>query len=111
MKRPYTLAAVQGATARAAIQLELMVKRAEMVTKDTHRGARLKALECKACFYTAGMRISGRAMTAWNCIRCEAESVYASTDIPTLCRACAEATKLCAHCGGDRGGKKRTKLP
>lgn len=92
--------------ARVTNALEL----AQKLTDDPERLHRLKAQECKACWYFN--QFGGQAITTRPCAACTEVITWGNTNCPVLCVPCAKAIKLCRHCGSDIGlNPKRRKWP
>jgi hypothetical protein len=68
---------------------------------------RLQARECLCCFYLRGGRISGQAITNWECRICKKEDVHSDTGVPHYCKDCSELYELCTECGGTLDNKMR----
>jgi hypothetical protein len=92
----------------AAARVADAMKLARDLEADAEKQRRLKALECKACFYFS--RIGGAAITEQPCAACAKPQVYANTNTDILCRECASEHKLCKHCGGDIDMRERRRL-
>lgn len=87
------------ATEFAKSRVESIIKRAKEIELDTLKAERIKACECKACFYSD--RIGGAAITSRPCMCCNEMQHYGSTATNTLCKPCATKHDLCKRCGGD----------
>lgn len=82
-----------------------VVKRAQNLVNDPDKKQRLKEHYCVACYYSD--QIGGCAMTEDSCGICGFTQVYGSTNTGRICNSCAEAYKLCVHCGGKISSKER----
>lgn len=73
---------------------------------DTGKDKRLKALECKYCFYFNRPRIAGRALVRKECSYCGMDIHWPNTAVPYICATCAVDYNCCLNCGGDRDMEK-----
>lgn len=67
---------------------------------------RMKAMECRACFYLSS-RIGGQAFSEWTCGVCASDQMHSSTATPRVCSDCAREHSLCTYCGGDLEMRER----
>jgi hypothetical protein len=106
--KPLDLFMVQSATERARAYIAETERRVEDSRTDACREARLKARECRWCFYRSSF--AGQAFTDWNCWSCGKEDSHANTAVPRLCDTCADKLGLCVRCCADRELKRRKTL-
>lgn len=55
--------------------------------------------ECAKCYRP---RIAGQNFTRYVCARCKEERSHPNTEIPLICRECADKDQSCIRCGGPR---------
>ena len=84
------------------------LKEYEKFFSDPDKEERLEEQECVLCFY--GSKIGGAAMTRANCMSCDKQMGFGSTNVDHLCIECARAHRLCKHCNSDMEYKNRKKL-
>ena len=88
---------------------QMAMKDYRRAAADADREARLKASQCRRCFYVSG-RIGGAMMTTKPCRSCGVEMHFGSTCTDALCKGCADKLRLCRHCAADLEDKDRRKL-
>ena len=92
---------VQFATSIADRHVAETIRHAKAAEFDEDRVARLKASNCKFCYYIYNSRIGGAAMTERPCGICGKVVMYGSTCTDAVCHDCAKKHSLCVHCGAD----------
>jgi len=107
-KKPLDLFMVQSHTDLNRRYIEETERRVEECRTDAHREQRLKARECRWCFYRT--TFAGQAFTEWTCWACGKEDSHPNTSTPRLCNECADKLGLCVHCCADRELKRRKTL-
>lgn len=106
--KPLDLYMVQSATERNLAYIAETERRVADCHADADREARLKARECRWCWYRSGF--AGQAFTEWTCWSCGKEDCHANTAVPRLCNECADRLGLCVRCCADRELKRRKTL-
>jgi hypothetical protein len=94
-----TAANMASASSTSARRVSAAIALAAEIQADSKQVARLIAQRCKACFYFPA--VAGAAMTTRDCGLCAKPEMYGSTSASALCMPCANANRLCRHCGGD----------
>jgi hypothetical protein len=84
------------------------VKNCQKVLDDTLKEQRLAKQECRYCFYNS--RIAGNMFKQYNCLICNALSMWHNTAVPQLCTACAQEHELCVQCGASMNEKRKNKI-
>ena len=69
--------------------------------EDKDQAIRLRACQCKWCYYINNRRMAGAAFTRWFCKLCDREDMHSNTATPKVCRSCSEKYRACVSCGGD----------
>lgn len=82
-------------------QLNEIVESARRAEEDADQTERLKARECKLCFYIRKHRIGGAAMTDAECQGCQKVMGFSSTATDKFCRDCSDKYRVCTRCGAD----------
>lgn len=99
------------ATDRAWFYMRDTINLGVKFAKDPNRVSRRSLGECRLCFYST--HIAGQAFTRYACQFCGVSGYHANTNVPKLCRECADKDQSCIKCGGDREVKpplqKKTK--
>jgi hypothetical protein len=108
--KKFDLKAVNYFSQQAQEMAELQKQRIATYDADTRKHERLKARECKYCFYFKGMLLAGQAYTRYDCVACKEEHVWSNTSVPPVCTPCAEKYNLCQNCMGDREMTERKEL-
>ena len=103
-RTPLELSHVLNATSISAHAL----KNATAIVNDVKHDERVKAQECRRCFYYS--KLGGQAITSSNCSICNTELIHGNTNIDELCMDCAKKHKLCKHCCADMELKQRREL-
>ena len=67
---------------------------------DPKKEDRLKAQECKYCYYMRS-GVATQAFVQWTCGICNTEQQWSNGDYPRICKECAIKHNLCMHCGAD----------
>lgn len=99
-RRKMTRANLESWTRQSNDRMQSLIDLGDDLRTDPFRKQRVGLCLCRMCYY--GSRLGGASMTMEPCMRCGKEQMYGSTDTDALCRACAQETGLCKHCGGDR---------
>lgn len=92
-------------TDQAKHRYNYIMNLAETLHDDPKKDERLKAQECKVCFYTT--KVAGNRVTSTTCTLCETQLTHATTSCDALCIVCAKENNLCKHCAGDIDMKQR----
>ena len=79
--------------------LSLRQKLSAYDTDKNHLERKHEKFICKYCEYIDTPRIGGSAMTRANCLSCEEDMLFASTNTDVLCLHCAQVLRRCKHCG------------
>jgi len=69
--------------------------------RDARRSDRLKACECKTCFYLRAVRLGGHTPTTAPCRLCGAEMLFGSTVTTEICASCSAENESCRMCMAD----------
>lgn len=86
---------------RAKERIDSSVARAISYLVDPNKKDRIEKGLCKLCFYS-GSKISGAAMTKWNCRAClQNQGLYGCLAVPEVCDKCSKKYSLCKECGSD----------
>lgn len=71
-------------------------------SEDPDVKKRMQRHFCIRCHYST--RLAGQAFTEAPCGLCGEVQTFSSTATDALCRLCAVAHRMCAHCAGDIDG-------
>lgn len=106
-----TLGYVQTATGHAKQSADERRAKLQAFDEDALQSQRLKARECKACYYLFSPRMAGQAMTERECLGpgCNARILWHNTAVPLLCEKCADKHRLCRRCGSTIDMRERRK--
>jgi hypothetical protein len=97
---------VESKTAQNLRSIERITRHAAAMADDLSWKHRQALHQCRACYYSAEFRIAGQAITNTQCGICHVPLQFPSTDVDTVCAACAKKHDLCRHCGADRELRK-----
>lgn len=103
-------ARVNALSAQAARRVGDKVAIALNLAGDGDRAARLKAQQCRHCFYRVNITLACQAFTCWTCAHCPAEAQHSNSCTPRVCSECSTAFELCTQCGGDIEMRYRLKV-
>lgn len=92
---------IQHATTSAHLMIQEALNRAERLREDTYKDRRTALQECRSCHYVRGARIAGQAFRAFFCEVCREEHMHPNTNVPKLCKGCAEKQNICCRCLGE----------
>lgn len=92
---------VRRATDFARTTGDATVAKALKYLDDPDRLLRIKASQCKTCFYVLYTRMGQEVDTERPCGVCGKIESYTSTSTDPICYHCAVENELCKRCGGD----------
>ena len=76
-------------------------KGVEEYKRDARRTDRLKAQECKTCFYLRGARLGGVVLTTAPCRICGKTMQFKAAAVTEICEACSGENDACRMCMAD----------
>lgn len=103
-------ARINAVSAQASRRVGDRVAKALELAGDGQHAARLKAQECRHCFYRVSIQLACQAFTSWKCAHCPAEAQHHNSATPRVCAECSAAFELCTQCGGDIEMRFRSKV-
>jgi hypothetical protein len=101
---------INAVSAQAARRVGDRVATALELAGDGQREARLKAKQCRHCFYRISIQLACQAFTSWKCAHCDHEAQHHNSATPRVCGDCSTDFELCTQCGGDIEMRFRTKV-
>lgn len=110
-KQPMDVRGIELHTSMSLERIKRMRKSLAHYEIDDRRESRLKAGECKTCYYTR-TTIAGQAFSQRECktLGCNELTRHSNTDVPDFCQVCSEKYGICRRCGGDLEQKERRSL-
>jgi hypothetical protein len=72
---------------------------ADQLSIDPEKTRRHAEQRCIVCYYGSGF--GGAAITSQPCAGCGEVFTYGSTNTDAFCKPCAQARRICKHCGAD----------
>lgn len=69
--------------------------------RDARRTGRLKACECKTCFYLRSSRVGAATLTTAPCRLCGGPMQFATTVVTEICETCSHENDACRMCMAD----------
>lgn len=92
---------INKSTRYAKIRLEQLAKMLKGTENDEEAIERLRAQECRACYYLGKGQMVGHAFTSFECASCKQTALHHNTNVTKFCRRCSVEKECCCRCGAD----------